>query len=99
MYLQLCVHGLVMVLQVAVHVGCVSVFGRDDLMAQPADREAVLFQHALAVHDEAEELPHGGLARTCGRIQFKRFVSLRYRYNETSRLQTHRDGERKKYVL
>lgn len=76
-YLQLGVHGLVMVLQVTVHVGRVSVLGRDDLMAQPADGEAVLLQHAFAVHDEAEELPHGRLARCCGRVQFKRLVSFR----------------------
>lgn len=76
-YLQLCVYSLVMVLQVAVHVGCVPIFGCDDLMAQPADGEAILFQHALAVHDEAKELPHSRFARCCGWVQFKWLVSFR----------------------
>lgn len=76
-YLQLCVHGLVVVLQVAVHVGRVSILGRDDLVTQPADGEAILFQHTLVIHDEAEELPHGGFARRRGRVQFNRLVSFR----------------------
>lgn len=76
-YLQLCIHSLVMVLQVTVHVGRVSIFGCDDLMAQPADGEAILFQHAFAVHDKAEELPHGRFARCGGWVQFKWLISFR----------------------